>query len=103
MRLPFSLGRDLSRALARSSHAAGQILDPVLAPEPGGPRPDWTSVFEAAHRAAGIRDSLLVTIDDFQWIARALGWVHPKRHSSWRGPMMRARTSRARAVRAATT
>ena len=67
MRLPFSLGHDLTRALARSSHAAGQILDPILAPEPGGPRPDWTSVFEAAHRAAGVRDSLLITIDDFQW------------------------------------
>jgi hypothetical protein len=54
MRLPFSLGHDLTRALARSSHAAGQILDPILAPEPGGPRPDWTSVFEATHRAAGV-------------------------------------------------
>src|SRR5437773_2519283 len=67
VRLPFSLGHDLTRALARSSHAAGQILDPILAPEPGGPRPDWTSVFEAAHRAAGVPDSLLITIDDFQW------------------------------------
>src|SRR5438128_2514018 len=67
MSLPFSLGHDLTRALARSSHAAGQILDPILAPEPGGPRHDWTSVFEAAHRAAGVRDSLLITIDDFQW------------------------------------
>ena len=67
MSLPFSLGHDLTRALARSSHAAGQILDPMLAPEPGGPRPDWTSVFEAAHRVAGVRDSLLITIDDFQW------------------------------------
>src|SRR6266542_2860012 len=67
MGLPFSLGHDLTRALARSSHAAGQILDPILAPEAGGPRPDWTSVFEAAHRAAGVADSLLITIDDFQW------------------------------------
>src|SRR2546428_5659743 len=67
MNLPFSLGHDLTRALARSSHAAGQILDQLLAPEPGGPRPDWTSVFEAAHRAAGVGDSLLITIDDFQW------------------------------------
>src|SRR5947207_5819706 len=67
MNLPFSLGHDLIRALARSSRAAAQILDPMLAPEPGGPRPDWTSVFEAAHRAAGVRDSLLITIDDFQW------------------------------------
>src|SRR5213596_2288851 len=67
MNLPFSLGHDLIRALARSSPAAEQILDPMLAPEPGGPRPDWTSVFEAAHRAAGVRDSLLITIDDFQW------------------------------------
>src|SRR5947199_1876341 len=67
MSLPFSLGHDLTRALARSSRAAGQILGPILAPEPGGPRPDWTSVFEAAHRAAGVRDSLLITIDDFQW------------------------------------
>src|SRR5438067_2233283 len=67
MNLPFSLGHDLIRALARSSQAAGQILGPMLAPEPGGPRPDWTSVFEAAHRAAGVRDSLLLTIDDFQW------------------------------------
>ena len=64
MRLPFSLGHDLTRALARSSHAAGQILDSIIAPEPGGPRPDWTSVFEAAHRAAGVGDSLLITIDD---------------------------------------
>ncbi len=67
MSLPFSLGHDLTRALARSSPAAGQILDPILVPEPGGPRPDWSSVFEAAHRAAGLRDSLLITIDDFQW------------------------------------
>src|SRR5256886_11331735 len=67
MNLPFSLGHDLTRALARSSQAAEQILDPLLAPGPGGPRPDWTSVFEAAHRAAGVRDSLLITIDDFQW------------------------------------
>src|ERR671934_1158314 len=67
MSLPFSLGHDLTRALARSSPAAGEILDPVLAPEPGGPQPDWSSVFEAAHRAAGLRDSLLITIDDFQW------------------------------------
>jgi hypothetical protein len=65
--LPFSLGHDLTRSLARSSHAAGQILDPILAPEPGDPRHDWTSVFEASHRAAGARDSLLITIDDFQW------------------------------------
>jgi DNA-binding NarL/FixJ family response regulator len=67
MRLPFSLGHDLIRALARSSHPAGRILGPMLAPEPGGPRPDWTSVFEAAHRAAGVHDSLLITVDDFQW------------------------------------
>src|SRR5947209_10634157 len=67
MSLPFSLGHDLTRALARSSPAAGQILDPILVPEPGGPRPDWSSVFEAAHRAVGVRDSLLISIDDFQW------------------------------------
>src|SRR2546426_7379988 len=67
MSLPFSLGHDLTRALARASQAAGQILAPMLAPQPGGPRPDWSSVFEAAHRAAGVRDSLLITIDDFQW------------------------------------
>lgn len=67
MRLPFSLGHDLTRALARSSPAAGQILDPILAPKPGGPPPDWTSVFEAAHRAAGVHDSLVITIDDLQW------------------------------------
>src|ERR1043166_3444471 len=40
MSLPFSLGHDLTRALARSSPAAGHILNPVLAPEPGGVRPD---------------------------------------------------------------
>jgi DNA-binding CsgD family transcriptional regulator len=67
MSLPFSLGHDLTRALARSSRAAGQILSPMLAPQPGGPRPDWSSVFEAAHRAAGVGESLLLTIDDFQW------------------------------------
>jgi DNA-binding CsgD family transcriptional regulator len=77
MHLPFSLGHDLTRALARSSQAAGQILDPVLAPQPGGPRPDWTFVFEAAHRAAGVRDSLLITIDDFQWSdERSTALVH---------------------------
>jgi DNA-binding CsgD family transcriptional regulator len=65
--LPFSLGYDLTRALGRSSHAAGQILDPILAPEPGARRPDWSAVFEAAHRAAGVAESLLITIDDFQW------------------------------------
>jgi DNA-binding CsgD family transcriptional regulator len=65
--LPFCLGHDLTRALARSSDAAGRILDPVLAPEPGDPTRDWTSVFEAAHRAAGVRDSLLISIDDVQW------------------------------------
>jgi DNA-binding CsgD family transcriptional regulator len=65
--LPFSLGHDLTRALARSSPAAAQILDPVLVPEPGGARPDWSAVFEAAHRAAGVGESLLITIDDFQW------------------------------------
>src|ERR1044072_5555755 len=53
MNLPFSLGHDLIRALARSSQAAEQILNPVLAPEPGGPRPHWTSVFDAVHRAVG--------------------------------------------------
>ena len=67
MSLPFSLGHDLTRALARSSPAAGHILYPVLTPEPGGPQPDWSSVFEAAHRAAGVRESLLISIDDFQW------------------------------------
>src|ERR1051325_1033051 len=67
MSLPFSLGHDLTRALARSSRAAAQILDPVLTPQPGGPRPDWSSVFEAAHRAVGAGDALLITIDDFQW------------------------------------
>src|SRR2546426_1471600 len=77
MNLPFSLGHDLIRALARSSQAAEQILDPMLAPEPGGPRPDWTSVFEAAHRAAGVRDSLLIMIDDFQWSdERSTALVH---------------------------
>src|SRR6058998_771514 len=77
MNLPFSLGHDLIRALARSSQAAEQILDPMLAPEPGGPRPDWTYVFEAAHRAAGVRDSLLITIDDFQWSdERSTALVH---------------------------
>jgi len=77
MNLPFSLGHDLIRALARSSQAAEQILGPMLAPEPGGPRPDWTSVFEAAHRAAGVRDSLLITIDDFQWSdERSTALVH---------------------------
>lgn len=65
--LPFSLGHDLTRALARSSSAAGHILDPIIAPEPGGPQPDWSSVFEAAHRAAGVRDALIISIDDFQW------------------------------------
>lgn len=67
MSLPFSLGHDLTRALARSSRASGQILDPMLAPQAGGPRPDWSSLFEAAHRAAGAGDPLLITIDDFQW------------------------------------
>src|SRR5947208_6516319 len=77
MDLPFSLGHDLTRALARSSQAAEQILDPLLAPEPGDPRPDWTSVFEAIHRAAGVRDSLLITIDDFQWSdERSTALVH---------------------------
>src|SRR5207253_1836765 len=41
MNLPFSLGHDLIRALARSSQAAEQILDPMLAPERGGPGPGW--------------------------------------------------------------
>ena len=77
MNLPFSLGHDLTRALARSSHAAGRMLDPILAPEPGGLRTDWASVFEAAHRAAGVRDSLLITIDDFQWSdERSTALVH---------------------------
>src|SRR5438874_9456452 len=77
MNLPFSLGHDLTRALARSSQAAEQILEPMLTPEPGGPRPDWMSVFEAAHRAAGVRDSLLITIDDFQWSdERSTALVH---------------------------
>jgi DNA-binding CsgD family transcriptional regulator len=67
MTLPFSLGYDLTRALARSSPDAARLLDPVLEPEPGDPRPDWSSVFEAAHRAAGLRDSLLITVDDLQW------------------------------------
>src|ERR671930_1166974 len=60
MSLPFSLGHDLTRALARSSPAAGHILDPILTPGPGSPRPDWSSLFEAAHRAAGLRDFLLI-------------------------------------------
>src|SRR5919201_5935818 len=47
MSLPFSLGHDLTRALARSSPAAGHILEPILEPEPGGPQPDWSSAFEA--------------------------------------------------------
>src|SRR5262249_1483731 len=65
------------RAPAHSSEAAGEILGPLLTPEPGGPRPDWTSVFEAAHRAAGVRDSLLITIDDFQWSdERSTALVH---------------------------
>src|SRR6058998_2075515 len=77
MSLPFSLGHDLTRALARSSRAAEQILDPMLAPEPGGQRPDWSSVFEAAHRAAGVGDSLLITIDDFQWCdERSTALIH---------------------------
>src|SRR5438094_2448783 len=77
MSLPFSLGHDLTRALARSSPGAGHILDPILSPEPGGPRPDWSSAFEAAHRAAGVRDSLLITIDDFQWSdERSTALVH---------------------------
>jgi DNA-binding CsgD family transcriptional regulator len=77
MGLPFSLGHDLTRALARSSPAAGEILDPVLAPQPGGQRPDWSSMFEAAHRAAGVGDSLLITIDDFQWCdERSTALIH---------------------------
>src|SRR5439155_21294060 len=39
MSLPFSLGHDLTRALARSSRAAEQILDPMLAPEPAARGP----------------------------------------------------------------
>jgi DNA-binding NarL/FixJ family response regulator len=65
--LPFSLGHDLTRALARSSPEAGQVLDPLLAPGPDGRRPDWSAVFEAAHRAAGVGESLVITVDDFQW------------------------------------
>src|SRR5438876_2111657 len=77
MSLPFSLGHDLTRALARSSRAAGQILEAVLAPQPGGQRPDWSSVFEAAHRAAGVGDSLVITIDDFQWCdGRSTALIH---------------------------
>jgi DNA-binding CsgD family transcriptional regulator len=77
MSLPFSLGHDLTRALARSSPAAGQILDPMLAPQPGGQRPEWSSVFEAAHRAAGVGDQLLITIDDFQWCdQRSTALIH---------------------------
>ena len=67
MGLSFSLGHDLTRALARSSPAAGRILDPILTPQPGDPQPDWSSLFEAAHRAAGVRDALLISVDDFQW------------------------------------
>src|SRR5438128_11817350 len=62
MSLPFSLGHDLTRALARSSRAAGQILYPVLAAQPAGQRRHCASVFEAAHRSAGVRDPLLITI-----------------------------------------
>src|SRR5438876_5758907 len=77
MNLPFSLGHDLIRALARTSKVAEQILDPMLAPEPDDPRPDWTSVFEAAHRAAGVRDSLVITVDDLQWSdERSTALVH---------------------------
>ncbi|MFL5796933.1 MAG: LuxR C-terminal-related transcriptional regulator [Actinomycetota bacterium] len=77
MSLPFSLGHDLTRALAHSSRAAGQILGPMLAPQPGGQRPDWSSVFEAAHRAAGVGDSLPITIDDFQWCdERSTALIH---------------------------
>jgi DNA-binding CsgD family transcriptional regulator len=65
--LPFSLGHDLTRALARSSPEAGQILNPLLVPGPDDRRPDWSAVFEAAHRAAGAAESLVITIDDFQW------------------------------------
>jgi DNA-binding CsgD family transcriptional regulator len=77
MNLPFSLGHDLTRELARSSSPAGQILNPLLAPAPGDPRPDWPSVFEAAHRAAGAGASPLITIDDFQWSdERSTALVH---------------------------
>src|SRR5213082_2869057 len=67
MSLALSLGHDLARLLARTSTAAAQSTYSILVPDPGGPRPDWSSVFEAAHRAAGLRDSLLITIDVFQW------------------------------------
>src|SRR4029078_641595 len=49
------------------SRAGEQTLTRGPPPKPGDPRPDWSSVFEAAHRAAGVGDSLLITIDDFQW------------------------------------
>src|SRR5438093_820366 len=76
MSLPFSLGHDLTRALASSSHAAGQILGPMLAPQPGNQRPDWSSVFEAAHRAAGLGDSLPITIDAFhRWATRSTALI----------------------------
>src|SRR2546423_14706898 len=45
MNLPFSLGHDLTRALARSSQAAEQILCTILAPEPGTTPPGWSSLF----------------------------------------------------------
>jgi DNA-binding CsgD family transcriptional regulator/tetratricopeptide (TPR) repeat protein len=49
----------------------------VLEPAPGGPRPDWSVVFEAAHRAAGVGESLLITVDDFQWSdERSTALVH---------------------------
>jgi hypothetical protein len=36
-------------------------------------------VFEAAHRAAGLRDSLVITIDDFQWSdQRSTALVHDR-------------------------
>jgi DNA-binding CsgD family transcriptional regulator len=64
--IPFVAGRDLLAAVSASSPRAEAIINPSLS-EPSRDEHASLALFEAAHRALGHIDSLLVIVDDFQW------------------------------------
>jgi DNA-binding CsgD family transcriptional regulator len=65
--LPLAVGRDLIRALARSSGRAQECLDPFIAPANVGQATEWSGFFEAVHRAVSLSGPLAIVVDDVQW------------------------------------
>jgi len=66
--MPLTATRDLLLKLARAPASGRQLRLAAFGEQPAGPATDPLRLFELAYRCLGEVDSLLIVIDDVQWV-----------------------------------